>query len=227
MKPLLEIAAFNSHSAAIAAAAGADRIELCIDYTAGGLTPDDDTIMAARTGLSCPFFVMIRPRAGNFVYTQAEQETMKTDLLRAKALGANGFVFGILKADNTIDEAANKELVSLAHPLSCTFHRAFDDIADKPASLETLVRCGFQRVLTSGGRGNAVAYTDQLRALVLQAEGRIVVLPGGGIRATNIREIRELTGASEFHSAAITGPGVHADPETIQAMNTLLKMNPE
>lgn len=223
MKVLLEIAAFNIESAQIAAKAGADRIELCSDYTAGGLTPPDEIIMQARASLSCAFFVMIRPRPGDFVYAVAEQARMKEDLLRARALGADGFVFGILDENGRIDEAANKELVTLAHPLPCTFHRAFDDLDNKAAGLETLIDCGFQRVLTSGGQGNAIDYAETLEQMILQANGRIIVLPGGGVRTNNIEVLREITGAREFHSAAITMQGDQVDPVAVQEMKRVLQ----
>lgn len=223
MKALLEIAAFNITSAQRAAKAGADRIELCSDYTAGGLTPLDEIIMQARASLSCPFFVMIRPRPGGFMYTAAERTCMKEDLLRAKALGADGFVFGIIDEDGRIAEAANKELVALAHPLPCTFHRAFDDLENKAAGLEILINCGFQRVLTSGGNGNAIDYAEALEQMILQANGRIIVMPGGGVRASNIGLLREITGALELHSAAITGQDEQADPAAIQDMNRILR----
>jgi copper homeostasis protein len=222
MKHLLEIAVFNTASARIADQAGADRIELCSDLSAGGLTPSVDAIIQAKQELNCPFFVMIRPKAGGFVYTPTEVAKMKEDLLLAKEHGVSGFVFGILKEDGTVDEAANKALVALAHPLPCTFHRAFDAITDKPAALEALIACGFQRVLTSGGVGNAIDYCDVLQQLIIQANGRIIIMPGGGVRSNNISKIMEKIDASEYHSAAITDGGADADPLAVGEMKALL-----
>lgn len=222
MKPLLEIAAFNLESAIIAAQAGADRIELCIDQSQGGLTPPPGMIGEARAQLTCPFFVMIRPEGGGFIYTDAVITVMKEELAAAKSLGADGFVFGILNEDGTVNETANSELISLANPLPCTFHRAFDEIEDKVAALEVLIRCGFQRVLTSGGVGNAVDFCAELKQLVNQAGDRIIIMPGGGVRSTNLTTIREQTGAKEYHSAAIINKGSTADSGAIREMQQLL-----
>ncbi len=221
-KPLLEIAAFNLESAQIAARAGADRVELCSGLAAGGLTPTWDDIIQAKQTLTCSFFVMIRPRGGDFTYTAAEVAQMKTDLQHAKSLGADGFVFGIIDEYGEIDAEANKALTELAHPLPCTFHRAFDDLPDKAAALETLISCGFQRVLTSGGTGNVADYTSKLKQLVQQAAGRITIMPGGGIRGGNIMHIQKETGAAEYHSAAITDGGSLANTAAIQEMRKLI-----
>ena len=207
IKRLLEIAAFSIESALIADKAGADRIELCSDLSSGGVTPSIEGIKEAKAKLSCPFFVMVRPRGGDFFYSDAEIGAMKQQLLEAKALGVDGFVFGVLDKDGLIDVAINKNLVNLAHPLPCTFHRAFDAIEDKQAALETLISCGFQRLLTSGGVGNAIDYCKELNALIKQADGRIVVMPGGGVRGINIDQLRNETAASEYHSAAIINGG--------------------
>jgi copper homeostasis protein len=220
--PLLEIAAFNIESAIIADKAGADRVELCSGLAAGGLTPTVEDMIQARETLNCPFFVMIRPKPGNFVYTTEELSRMKQDLVLAKAHGADGFVFGVMKADGTIDEAANLDLVKLADPLPCTFHRAFDDIDDKENAVETLIRCGFRRILTSGGVGNAADYGDSLHQLIDRASGRIVVMPGGGIRSNNIDFIKGKTGAGEYHSAAITDGGAFANALAVKEMKAIL-----
>ena len=222
MKPLLEIAAFNIESAIIAANAGADRIELCSGLSAGGLTPSIEDMQMAKEKLSVPFFVMIRPKGGDFIYTEDEIDRMHQELRAGKAAGADGFVFGIMKEDGTIDEAANKKLVDLANPLPCTFHRAFDDIEDKQAALETLISCGFRRVLTSGGTGNAIHYCDELGRLVARANGRIVVMPGGGVRSNNLGELQQRTGATEYHSAAITDGGSLANGDAVREMKRLL-----
>ena len=222
MKPLLEIAAFNIESALIAGEAGADRVELCRDLAAGGLTPTLDMIVKAKQELACPFFVMIRPEPDGFVYNEAVLVQMKEELLLAKEHGADGFVFGILKKDGTVDETANKELIALAGGLPCTFHRAFDAIEDKTAALEMLISCGFQRLLTSGGVGNAADYCDALRRLVAQANNRIVIMPGGGVRLHNLAVIRQQTGAAEYHSAALQENASLADAALVNAMKALL-----
>lgn len=202
--------------------AGADRLELCIDLAAGGLTPPADMIRQAKEEGLCPFFVMIRPRGGGFVYSDAEFSKMKEELLMAKSSGADGFVFGILDEEGTVNENANKELVTLAAPLPCTFHRAFDDITDKQAALEQLISCGFERVLTSGGVGSAADYGNELKQLVSQADGRIIVMPGGGVRSNNLQQIKALTGATEYHSAAIIIGGTIADAGAVKSMKEIL-----
>jgi copper homeostasis protein len=225
MRPLLEIATFSLEAAIIAGRAGADRIELCVDYAAGGLTPPQDMIAEVVRRLTCPVFVMIRARPGNFIYSGKELEQMRQDIVSAKEAGANGFVFGILEEDGTISEPACSELVSIASPLPCTFHRAFDELAHKKEGLEKLITCGFRRVLTSGGPVSAMANPNTLKALVDQAAGRIMVVPGGGIRPSNLRQLAEFTGAMEYHSAAICGHGLLPDVEAIiqmkQSLSTL------
>ena len=211
MQALLEAAAFNFESAKVAAKAGAQRIELCAGADEGGITPATATIITAKQELGCPFFVMIRPRGGGFVYTAHEVATMKASLQEAKEAGADGFVFGVLTVHGMVDEAVNTELVALAAPLPCTFHRAFDEILDKEEALETLIRCGFRRVLTSGGEGRAVEFADSLCALVAQAGNRIIILPGGGIRSTNIGGLHNSIHASEYHSAALLNGAAVAD----------------
>jgi copper homeostasis protein len=222
MSPLLEIATFSLDAALMADAAGADRVELCVDYAAGGLTPPMEMIAKATKGLNCPFFVMIRPREGNFVYSPSELEQMKEELAQAKQGGAHGFVFGILREDGTIDETANTELVALAAPLPCTFHRAFDRLSDQSTGLETLIRCGFKRVLTSGGPGSAADNLDSLKNLVAQAAGRIVVMPGGGVRPENLKYISSTVDAMEYHTAAIIGNQNLPDQGAIKAMKKAL-----
>lgn len=222
MNALLEIATFSLDAALIAGDADADRIELCVDYAAGGLTPPMEVITEVTKRLSCPVFVMIRPRGGNFIYSSAELHQMKEELLQAKKQGAHGFVFGILDEDGTIDEAANSALIALAAPLPCTFHRAFDRLPDQRVGLETLIRCGFSRVLTSGGPGSAAENIGTLRDLVDQATGRIIVMPGGGIRPDNLKEIAARVGALEYHSAAITGNRQAPDAAAIASMKSAI-----
>lgn len=199
---ILEIACFNTASAIIASVGRADRVELCEDADAGGITPSRRSFDFVRASISAPIFVMIRPRGGDFVYSEKEFLTMKEQLLVFKKINANGFVFGILK-DDRVDKERNRELVELAHPLPCTFHRAFDKVSDPFQAMEDLIGCGFKRILTSGTKSNAVEGIEVLAKLVEQAKGRIIILPGGGIRSGNCKEIANITGTSEIHSSAI------------------------
>ena len=196
-------ACVNSVGSAIEAEkGGAGRVELCDNLYEGGTTPSAGAIQSARACLAIELNVMIRPRGGDFHYSDLELEIMKADLLVAKGLGADGVVFGILHTDGTIDVERSRELVELARPMSTTFHRAFDMTADPCAALEDLVRVGVDRVLTSGQRPSAMAGIELLARLVERAGDRIVVMPGVGIDASCIAELAAGTGAVEFHVLA-------------------------
>jgi copper homeostasis protein len=199
----LEIACFNLESAITAAQAGADRIELCENRELGGITPSVEVFSALKVQLEIPIYVMIRPRGGNFCYSDAELEKMKNDLLCFKKLGASGFVFGILTGKGEVDLVENKTLVELAHPLPCTFHKAFDELVDQETGLNTCISCGFENILTSGGKATAREGLPNLLALKQRANKHINILPGGGIRSTNIIEINTLLQANCYHSAGI------------------------
>lgn len=218
----LEIACFNNNSALVAQANGADRVELCAGMEVGGTTPFLEDVQYVRDALHIKLNVMIRPRGGNFVYSAEELEQMKTDIITFKKLGVDGFVFGILNEDNTVDTVLNKELVELASPAPCTFHRAFDDVPDYRAALEEVISCGFTTVLTSGCTSNVDKGLYTLKALVQQAGDRIVVMPGGGVRSSNIEQLLHETGASYFHSSAITDNSGIADPQEVHRLKTLL-----
>ena len=219
-KPLLEIACFDAESAIVAWKAGADRIELCQDRDEGGTSPSLASVTLARQ-VAVPIFVMIRPRGGDFVYTAADFEQMKKDIDAFKPF-ADGFVFGLLTADGQVDVPRMSELVRRAAPLPCTFHRAFDEANDLSRALEDAVSTGCQAILSSGGKHDAQAGISMLESLVRQAGDRIQILPGGGVRAKNIVELRETTGATMFHSSGIP-PGESSVSEyEINHMKALL-----
>lgn len=211
----IEIACFNLESALIAQKYGADRIELCADMLVGGTTPTIETIQQARKNLSIDLYVMIRPRGGNFVYSETEFEQMKSEIKTIKKLGVNGFVFGILKEDKTINLEQNKVLVELAKPFSCTFHRAFDAVSNYEKALEDVISCGFSTILTSGTFPNVMEGKEVLKQLVIQANNRIEIMPGGGLRSTNISELNETVKANWYHSSAITDGSETANSEEI------------
>lgn len=202
MKFTLETIAFNIQSCKIAQDAGANRIELCDNPGEGGTTPSYGFIKAARQVLKIDLFPIIRPRGGDFLYSDEEFEIMKTDVKVCKDLGCNGVVFGILKGDANIDTIRCKILVKLAYPMSVTFHRAFDRVVDPSQALEDLIACGFERILTSGFYPTAMEGNENLKKLIQVADERIIVMPGSGVRASNIGELARLTGAVEFHSSA-------------------------
>lgn len=218
----LEIACFNLESALIAQKAGADRVELCADMSVGGTTPTIEMIQKAREHLTIDINIMIRSRGGNFVYSDSEFEQMKSEIETIKKLGVNGFVFGILKEDYTINIEQNKALVELAKPLPCTFHRAFDEVLDYKQALEDVISCGFSTILTSGTFPNVMEGKEVLKQLVIQANNRIKIMPGGGLRSTNILELDEMVNANWYHSSAITDVSEIINPEEIQ--NILKKL---
>src|SRR5262245_11864505 len=166
---LLEVACFNIESAVLAQSAGADRIELCDDYPSGGITPSIDTIKKARELISIPLFVMIRPRGGNFVYSDSEFEAMKKLVLSCNDNKIDGIVFGILTAENLIDRKRCTELIEYAKPMPATFHRAFDSVVNPLQSLEEAIDCGFARILTSGQKQSTSEGVSIISSLVEKA----------------------------------------------------------
>ncbi|KAF2687937.1 hypothetical protein K458DRAFT_294521 [Lentithecium fluviatile CBS 122367] len=218
---MLEIACFNAASAIAAAEAGADRIELCSDYTVGGLTPSIDSLRQIRRETKKAINVMIRPRPGNFVYSDDEIERMKSEIQLLKQ-EANGFVFGILDNKNQVDTVRNIELVQLAAPLPCTFHRAFDQVVHMSEGARQLIRCGFTSILTSGGRPNAVLGAEKVAELQQELGNIIELILGGGVRSTNVKYLMEKTEVRWYHSAAITAPGEVVDADEVAKLKARL-----
>ena len=199
---LIEIAVFSLEAAIAASKAGAHRIELCSAPAEGGLTPSAATLRLARKYVKIPIHVMIRPREGDFCYSDKEFETMLLDMAAAKTIGMDGVVTGILNPDGTIDEERTSLLVGAAFPMNVTFHRAFDMASDINEALETIIETGCTRILTSGGKQTAPEGIDKLAELVKQAKDRISIMPGSGINLLNIRHIVETTRAKEIHLSA-------------------------
>jgi copper homeostasis protein len=197
---LLEIAVQSLETARAAERGGAQRIELCAQLDRDGTTPSVELQREVRKAVQIPIHVLIRPRDGDFVYSEDEMESMKRQIEAAKANGMNGVVLGILNADQSIDIERTRELVKHATPLPVTFHRAFDETPDPLQAFSEVISTGAARILTSGGAKDAVAGSAKLRELVQAAGDRIIVMPGGGIRAENIADVLRTTGAHEFHS---------------------------
>lgn len=218
----LEIACFNFESAVIAQKNGTDRVELCAEMEVGGTTPNFEITKKARQLLTIDLNVMIRPRGGNFVYSETEFQQMKNEIIQFKELGVNGFVFGILTENNSINKVQNTELVELAKPISCTFHRAFDEVSNAFQSLEDIIECGFKTILTSGQKPNVIEGVNQLAELVSKANNRIIIMPGGGLRSTNIEFIQDKTKATFYHSSAITDGSEIANSEEIKLLKNKL-----
>ncbi len=217
----LEIACFNYQSALIAEQGGADRIELCDNFYLGGTTPSYETFISARKQIKIELFVMIRPRGGDFVYNTNEIEQMKKDISFFAKAGADGFVFGILTKNNHIHVQQCVKLISIAASQTCSLHRAFDKTTNTEKSLETVIECGFKTVLTSGFSSSAIDGMGNLDLLVKQANNRICVMPGGGVRSSNLEEIKNKTQANYYHSSAIL-QGDIADLNEVIALKKIL-----
>ena len=201
-KVTLEIAVFSVQSALDAIQAGGDRIELCENPNEGGTTPSYGSLLAMSKQQTVPVFPIIRPRGGDFLYTDTEYQIMKQDIIVAKELGFKGVVIGLLNSDGSIDKIRTAELVSLAKPMQVTFHRAFDRCIDPILGLEDIIETGCHRILTSGQVPNVANALPLIKQLVDQANGRIIIMPGSGVRANNINEILQQTGVVEIHSSA-------------------------
>jgi copper homeostasis protein len=196
-------ACVDSVEAAIAAQqGGANRVELCADLLEGGCTPSAGTVQLARKRLDIRMNVIIRPRGGDFCYSDAEFEVMKLDVELAKKVGADGVVIGILNEDGSVDVERTRTLKELAHPMSVTFHRAFDMSRDPFEAMESLIGLGVDRILTSGQEASVLEGLDLITDLVQRARDRIIIMPGGSITERNIGKIVAQSGVKEVHVAA-------------------------
>lgn len=203
MGRIIEICANSAQSCVEAEAGGAKRVELCAAIPEGGTTPSYGEIKTAQAlTTSIDINIIIRPRGGDFLYTQAEVQSMLYDIEMAKELGIHGVVFGCLTKEGDIDVALMKRLIDVAKPLSITCHRAFDVCRDVYTALEQLIDLGCDRILTSGQQATAIEGLDMITELVRRAAGRIIIMPGSGVRETNIARIEAETGATEFHTSA-------------------------
>lgn len=201
---MIKEACIESFSAALSAQlAGADRVELCENLAVGGTTPSYGTIKACVEKLRIPAFVMIRPRGGDFCYSAQEIAIMETDIVVCKQLGVPAVVLGLLTPDGQIDEAHTARLITLARPMQVTFHKAFDELPDPSEGLETLIRLGVDRILTSGAKPTAREGAPLLNQLTEQANGRIILVAAGRVTAENLPELSRLIRACEFHGKKI------------------------
>lgn len=198
----LEICCYNFVSCLVAGRAGATRIELCADAGEGGTTPGYGTIRMVKEKLQIPVYPIIRPRGGDFLYDADEFAIMQKDILVCRELGCEGVVIGLLLADGSVDKKRTAQLVELAYPMGVTFHRAFDRAANPFEAMETIIETGCERILTSGQRPQAADAMPLLNELVRGAGDHIIIMPGSGVRASNIALLAEKTGAREFHSSA-------------------------
>lgn len=200
----LEVIAFDLASCAVAQKHGADRIELCANPHEGGTTPSYGMIEMARESVSIQLFPIIRARGGDFSYSDAEFHAMRADIAQCARIGCDGVVIGMLSADGRVDVDRCAELIEAAGSMQITFHRAFDRVRDPIASLEEIIALGCSRLLTSGRQPNVDRGKSMLQTLVQAAGDRITVMPGSGVRSTNILELVRFTGARAYHSSART-----------------------
>jgi len=198
----MEVCANSVTSALAAQKGGAIRVELCASLTEGGTTPSYAEIAMAKKLLDIEVFPIIRPRGGDFLYSDLEFELMKEDIKICKSLNCNGIVTGILTAEGKVDKERCAVLIELASPMAVAFHRAFDMTDNMEEALEDLIELGFVRVLTSGGQASAIEGASVLEKLIIQAGERITIMPGAGIHIDNIASLTALTGAKEFHASA-------------------------
>lgn len=209
-----EVVVYNIESALNAQKGGAARVELCDNSSGGGTTPSAGTIQEVRNLLSISVFVMIRPREGDFCYSNHEFEVMKHDVQTAKKLGADGIVLGILNPDGTIDKYRCGQLIRLAAPLPVTCHRAFDMTRNSPQALQDCIEVGFTRILTSGQKATALEGLPLITKLVRQAGDDIIIMPGCGVSEETVVPILQESGANEIHISATT-----SRPSTMEFIN--------
>jgi len=198
---VFEVCAEDLESCVAAREGGADRIELCCALMEGGLTPSHALISASVAQRGLPIYTILRPRGGDFVYSDAEFALMQEDLEHARSLGVSGFVAGVLRPEGTVDGNRMRLLVEQATPLEVTFHRAFDAVANLEYALEDVIATGCRRLLTSGGAENVHIGAERLRRLGVQADERIAIAVGGGLRLETAAEVARVTGASQFHGS--------------------------
>ena len=201
MNYIIEIATSDYLTTKSAVEGGADRIELCAALTEGGITPSHGMIKRCRENFDVDLFPIIRPRGGDFLYNNEEFEIMVSDVLLCKQTGCDGVVIGLLNKDGSIDLHRTSRLIELAYPLEITFHRAFDRCRDPFEAMEQLIQLGCNRILTSGQKPAAPDGIELIKELVRLSDGRIIIMPGSGVRKENIRELAEKSGATEFHSS--------------------------
>jgi copper homeostasis protein len=201
-KRILEVCAFNIQSCIIAERVGAARVELCDNPIEGGTTPSYGTIRRVREKIGILLYPIIRPRSGNYFYDDDEFDIMLRDVAVAKELGCDGISVGYSRLDSTVDTDRLKRIADTAYPMGVTCNRVFDTAPDPFRALEEIIDCGCERILTSGQKTAAPDGSALLSELIKKSAGRIIIMPGAGVRARNIPELIRETGATEFHTSA-------------------------
>lgn len=222
---LLELCAYNIQSCLIAEKAGAERIELCVNPSEGGVTPSFGLISYCLERLSIPVFPMIRPRGGNFAYDADDLAIMKADVLKCREMGVKGIATGMHLADKRLDKDNLSRIVEWAGPMEVTCHKVFDGVPDALEALDVLIEAGCKRVLTSGLRKTAIEGAATIRQLIDTANGKIIIMPGGGVRPVNIASLINETGAVEYHSSGILSMAASqvADEQEVRALVGAIK----
>jgi len=218
----LEVACFNLESVAVVAQSNADRVEFCDEFNAGGTTPSIDSTLKARLLFSKELLVMIRQRGGDFNYSEAEFNAMKRSILELKNTGIDGFVFGILDENNNVDFQRNSELVALAKPLPCSFHRAIDYTGDYFEAINTCITIGFKTILTSGHQSKIELGMEAVQEAIIRFGNPIQIMPGGSLRSSNASKVKAITKATYYHTSAITDATEIANLTEINALKDCL-----
>ena len=200
-KYIIEIATSDFATTKTAVEGGADRIELCANLAEGGTTPSYGHIRQCREAFDTLIYAIIRPRGGDFLFTEEEFSMMLQDVKLCKELGCDGVVIGLLNADGTIDLKRTSKLVDAVYPLGVTFHRAFDRCSNPFEAMEQLIQIGCERILTSGQKPSAPDAVELIEQLYREADDRIIIMPGSGVRKENVKMLAEKTGCTEFHSS--------------------------
>jgi len=200
-KYIIEIATSDFRTTRSAVEGGADRIELCANLTEGGTTPSYGHIRESREAFDVSIYPIIRPRGGDFLFTKDEFAIMLQDVKLCKQLNCDGVVVGLLNSDGTVDLKRTSQLIELAYPLGVTFHRAFDRCREPFEAMEQLIQAGCERILTSGQKPSATEAMDVIAELNRVADGRIIIMPGSGVRKENVKMLADKTGCVEFHSS--------------------------
>ncbi len=199
---IIEICATTINSVINANRAGANRIELCSNYSVGGLTPSIEYVKEALSISEIPINVLIRPRPGNFIYNDNEIDKMKKDIISIMDLGVNGFVVGSIKSNGEIDDEFINDVRALTNPLDLTFHRAFDYLSSQTRSIDKLIKSGFSRILCSGNENDAIEGIRNLMSFKRYSNNKIVIMPGGGVNKENCLEFKN-AGFKEIHLSGI------------------------
>jgi len=214
----IEIACFDKHGALAAAQAGAHRLELCSNKSLGGISPDLNWVSEVIQETNIPIYLMVRPRGGDFFYSELEIKEMENYLIEAQNLAISGFVFGCLQKDFTLNLSHNQRLIDLANGKPCTLHKAFDETKFPLQTMEDAINIGFKNILTSGCAANALEGLPIISKLIVKACNRINIMPGGNIRSSNLAHIKNISGASWFHSAALIGQQNIPNADEIKAL---------